>query len=68
MNLYHLQYDDQPYYVQAETVAWAVQSWKEHVKKLWGSEYEGTEEPQSVALIHDEEVIIQSNVHASSSK
>lgn len=65
MKLYHVQYDGEPYYIQAESVAWAVHTWKDHVKEKWGKDYDGSEEPDSVALVHDEGVIIQSSTHGS---
>lgn len=60
MNLYRILYDVSPKYVQAEDFAAAVQAWKEHVKELWGDEYEGNEQPESVELIHNEPVILAS--------
>jgi hypothetical protein len=57
MSLYHIQFDNQPYWVEAENYGKAITAWRQHVAVLWGTDYDGTEEPQSVALIHDEPVI-----------
>ena len=57
MNLYHVQYDDQPYYVEAPSFAAAIVAWRTHVADEWGDDFEGTEEPESVAVIHDRAVI-----------
>ncbi len=51
MKLYHVQYDHESYYVEAPSLPAAVETWKRHVA------YDGTEEPESIALIHDEPVI-----------
>lgn len=56
-NLYHVRYDGQDYYVEAHCFPVAIGRWKNHVKKLWGREYDGTEEPESVALVHEGPVI-----------
>lgn len=57
MNLYLVQYDSQYYYVEAPGFSEAIDLWKGHVKKLWGDEYDGTEQPESVAHVHDEPVV-----------
>lgn len=57
MNLYLVQFDNQPYYVEASNFGDAIAAWKRHVAQAWGQDYDGTEEPESVALIHDEAVI-----------
>lgn len=57
INLYLIHYDHQPYYVEAENLASAVERWKAHVKVVWGDDYDGTEEPESIALVHEEAVI-----------
>lgn len=57
MNLYHVQFDSQTYYVEAGSFADAIILWGRHVSVLWGDDYDGTEEPESVALVHDEPVI-----------
>lgn len=57
VKLYHIQYDGQCYWVEASCFAIAILRWKDHVRGLWGEEYDGTEEPDSCALIHDEPVI-----------
>jgi len=55
--LYHVQFDNESYYVEAPSFALAIEAWKRHVAALWGADYDGTEEPESVALVHDEPVI-----------
>lgn len=55
--LYHVQFDHMDYYVEAPSFALAIEAWKRHVAVLWGTDYDGTEEPESVALVHDEAVI-----------
>lgn len=57
MKLYHVQFDSQSYWIEAKSFADAVAKWKAHVKALWGEEYSATDEPESVALVHDEPVI-----------
>lgn len=57
MNLYHVQFDGQSYWVEAGDFGTAVILWKGHVKDLWGEDYDGTEQPDSVHLVHDEPVI-----------
>ena len=57
MSLYHVQFDHESYYVEAPTFGGAVAAWRTHVAKLWGCTYEGTEEPESVALLHEDPVI-----------
>ena len=61
MNLYHVQFDGQSYYVEAPSFARAVAVWEAHVKVLWGQDYVENDvppiEPESVHLVHDEPVI-----------
>jgi hypothetical protein len=57
MNLYQVLYDGQHYYVEAESFTAAIGLWKIHVSMLWGEDYDGSEQPESVALIHDDPVI-----------
>lgn len=57
MKLYHVQFDSQSYWIEAENFGTAVALWGRHVAKDWGPEYEGTEEPDSVHLVHDGPVI-----------
>lgn len=57
MKLYRIQFDSISYFVEAADLGQAVAAWREHVKVEWGTDYEGTEEPQSIELIHDEPVI-----------
>jgi hypothetical protein len=43
--------------VEAPSFGEAVKVWRSHVKELWGMEYTGEEEPESVELMHEEPVI-----------
>jgi hypothetical protein len=55
MKLFHIQFDGQSWYVEAETMRDAITVWA-----TWGAhnaEYDGTEEPDSCALVHDEPVL-----------
>jgi len=63
MNLYHVRsskYDGQSFWIEAESFAAALETWKAHVKVLWDSDYMETDQPESVHLVHDEPVIRQS--------
>lgn len=57
MKLYHIQFDGQSYWVEAQSFGNAVIVWQAHVKVLWGEDFTGEEEPDSVQLAHDEPVI-----------
>lgn len=57
MNAYMILFDSVNYLVEASSVANAVEAWKEHVKAAWESDYDGTEESESIHRIHDEPVI-----------
>lgn len=57
MNLYLVIYDGQHFYVEAKNFAQAIELWTEHVKEVWGDDFDGTEQPESCAHIHDEAVI-----------
>lgn len=57
MKLYDIMYDAQHYYVEACNYATAVDLWTRHVEQLWGTDYDGTEQPESVRLVHDGDVI-----------
>ena len=57
MKLYHVQFDGQSYWIEADSFANAVLVWKDHVRQVWGVDYDGTEEPESVHLVHDEPVL-----------
>lgn len=56
-NLYLVIFDTVHYYVQSNTMSEAINKWKAHVKVRWGDDYDGTEEPESCAHVHDEPVI-----------
>lgn len=64
MLLYLVQFDAQDYYVEAPDFPAAIELWKVHVAKLWGDDYDGTEQPESVALVHDEPVVRVANNEA----
>lgn len=57
MKLFHVQFDGQSYWVEAPNFPVAIELWKRHVAVAWGTDYDGDEEPESVALVHDEPVI-----------
>ncbi len=57
MRIYHIQYDGESYFVEAESLPKAVEVWKFHVKTLWGDDWDGTEEPESIHHIHDGPVL-----------
>ena len=57
MKLYRIEFDGESYWVEAECFAYAIDKWKIHVKILWGDDYDGTEEPESCTLIHNDPVI-----------
>ena len=57
MKLYRVLFDGRPYWVEAPSFGEAVKVWRSHVQELWGMEYTGEEEPESVELMHDESVI-----------
>ncbi len=56
-NLYLVLFDGTHYYVEAKDFPTAIEAWKKHVMIEWGESYDGTEQPESVALVHDEPVI-----------
>jgi hypothetical protein len=55
--LYHIMYDGVAYFVVAETLAVAIELWKNYMAAELKEDYGGTEEPESCALIHDGPVI-----------
>lgn len=55
--VYLIRYDGQVYIVEATSMGRAVEIWTAHVARLWGQEFDGTEQPASCELIHDEPVI-----------
>ena len=63
MKLYHVQFDGASFfieaedYIEAENYADADSIWRAHVRVLCENDYDGTEEPESVHLIHAEPVI-----------
>lgn len=57
MNLYLVLYDGQPYYIEARTFPGAIDTWRQHVAEEWGEDFDGTEQPESVALVHEKAVI-----------
>lgn len=57
MRLYQVQFERESYWVEAVSMMEAVSLWKQHVKREWGADYKADEEPDSVALIHEDCVI-----------
>ena len=49
MSLYHAQFDGESYYIEARNFHGAIDTWKRHVAKAWGQNFDGTEAPESVA-------------------
>lgn len=56
MNLYRVEYDYQPYFVEAPSFSKAIEIWEAHAKSKEIMVNED-QEPELVALIHDEPVI-----------
>lgn len=52
-----IQFDSNQEYVEAEDLPTAVKLWREKKAADWGDDYDGDEEPDSVALVHEEAVI-----------
>lgn len=57
MSLYHVQYDGVSYWVEAVAFSHCVDIWKNNVRELWGSEFDGTEEPESVHRVSGDAVL-----------
>ena len=57
MKLYMIQFDGQRDYVEAESYGAALKAWHAHMMIEQAPDWDGTEEPESVALVHDEPVI-----------
>jgi len=57
MKLYHVQYDGQSFWIEAESFAKAVEKWHVHCREQDGQDYDDSLEPESVHLVHDEPVI-----------
>ena len=57
MNLYHVQFEGTSYWIEARDFHGAINAWTAHVAKEWGTDFDGTEQPESVALVHDSGVI-----------
>ena len=57
MNLYHIQFDGQSWWIEARNFQGAIDAWTREVAKEWGEDFDGTEQPESVALVHDGPVI-----------
>lgn len=55
MNLYMIQYDGQEDYVEAGNMGAAVEIWERAGKA--DRDFDGTEQPESVALVHDAAVL-----------
>lgn len=57
MKVYIIRFDGGASIVEAETFGAAVESWRAVKRVEWGTDFEETDEPESVELIHDEPVI-----------
>lgn len=57
MNLYCIRYDGVPYFIEAPSFATAIDAWREHMKELWGEDYEEADDPHSVEFLNDDPVI-----------
>lgn len=55
--LYRVTFDGQDRYVEAPDFPRAIEAWKAWGKAEWKEDYDGTEEPESVALVSDDPVI-----------
>ena len=56
-NLYLVEYDGERYYVEAVDFPSAISTWLGYMAMVWGNDFKGNEQPDSVAFIHDEPVI-----------
>lgn len=59
MNLYQVQFDSETWFVEAESFAAAIELWKERAAIEWGDNYSQEDEPESVALVHDDGCVRQ---------
>jgi hypothetical protein len=57
MSAYMIQFDGQTRVVDAPGFTEAIEAWHEAMQIEWGDDYDGTEQPESVALIDDDLVI-----------
>lgn len=57
MKLYLVRWDGMPTYVEALSFAEAIELWSCHMAKEQGADWDGDEEPEEVALVHDEAVV-----------
>jgi hypothetical protein len=55
--LYMITFDGQPDYIEAENYAEAVKSWHEHMQRVEEGDWDSTEQPEQVVLVHDGPVI-----------
>lgn len=55
--LYHIEYYNESFYVEAENLGDAIGAWRAHLSKEWGDNFDGREEPDSIHRVHDEPVI-----------
>jgi len=53
MPLYNLQFDGGTYHVEAPSMKDAIDVWKLWGQQEWGADHDGTEEPESCALIDE---------------
>lgn len=57
MRLYRILFDAQPEFVEAADLGNAVRIWRQKKSVDWDDEYDGTEEPESIELLHDGPVL-----------
>ena len=57
MKVFMVTFDGQNSVVEAASMSLAIAAWHDAMKVEWGDEYTGDEEPDQVALVHDEPVI-----------
>lgn len=57
LKLYHLTFDGQDFYVEALSMHLAQAIWLDAMRETWGTEWTGEEEPDQIALVHDEPVL-----------
>jgi hypothetical protein len=55
--LYLVRFDGQDRPVEASSMTAAIEAWKRWGATEWGDDYDGTEEPEQVVLVSEEEVV-----------
>lgn len=59
MKLYRVEFSDGggPWFVEARSMGEAQRLWLKAMRGVWESDWTGEEEPDAIALVHDEPVI-----------